>query len=526
MRKLIGPLPSRRCPFTGLKLVFNSMFNVPKSDGGFRTILNGKPFNKIIDESSYRLTLALSMEVFQMAREPAAKFVWKLDFAAGFRNTLTALHHMRFNAFEIDGLTFIDPSTPMGKSTSPKAFGAVAKAIVAAAIFYFPSVFTREGRAVVNVYVDDIFGFAETYEAAWHQQLIMLVLGAILGMRWKAQKVELPCRCNIVLGFWLDLSKKLVGIPDGKILEFSELVQSALSTPFIDLKIFQKILGKLNFFATIFRELRSFCHLGTRIVATLDKIGKKKWFWPKSCDSLVRGALRDFRLAEELVRGARRVPLGFIVGQLPLEPMRVWTDAATDRQPGSGGICSLFAWQGERAVIETALESTGLCPPHNEVFIVHLKWVTSIFHELMFDVKVLSGKLVCFYIDNTNAECWGRKGRIANISLTPLMQAVMIRRRKLNYKVKYLRIRSKDNIEADVLSETYLENIRFLGKTYRVIKLRPQRARQLIRNVLTYLPNHTTGAKRKRSYGSYSIHIHIPFFQASALSTSTNVRWL
>ena len=41
------------------------------------------------------------------------------------------------------------------------------------------------------------------------------------------------------------------------------------------------------------------------------------------------------------------------------------------------------------------------------------------------------------------------------------MHAIMIRRRKLNYKIKYLRINWNDNIEADVLSKTYLNFIKF-----------------------------------------------------------------
>ena len=110
-------------------------------------------------------------------------------------------------------------------------------------------------------------------------------------------------------------------------------------------------------------------------------------------------------------------------------------------------------------------------------------------------------KIIHFYIDNTNAESWGRKGRIANLELTPLMQALMIKRRKFNYKVKYLRNASKDNIEVDVLSETYLNFIHFQGKKFSVRKLRPKVVRKLIADLLSHLP--LNNRRTKEVHGSY-----------------------
>ena len=397
-----------------------------------------------------------------------------------------------------------------------------------AAIFYFPHIFINNGKSVINGYVDDLFGFDATYAETLQQQMIILTLGAILGMRWKAAKVELPRTRNIVLGICFDLAKKTVSIPDKKLQEFRELVAST-RTRFVDLKTFQKIIGKMNFFAIVFRELRSFGNLGTKIVAILDKFKKKTWYWPASSEKLVQGALRDFKCAQDLLSLNQEVSLRFAANQLEEAAFRCWTDAATDRQPGCGGICSLFAWQARRSDLELALRTHNVCPAHSEVTIAHLEWVTAIFHELLLHPKVLAGKIFTFYIDNTNAESWGTKGRIANAVLTPLMQAVLIRRRALNYKVRYLRIASKDNLEADTLSEVHLEKIKFLGKVFNVLKLRPKQANKLIADLLGFLPTpvqhtpHSSRISKEHSSGKFCTHFsHHPPFSFRLQQTRTN----
>ena len=131
----------------------SSVFLVPKTDGGFRMILNLKEFNKYAEKIHFKMETLQSI-LFLVTQNC---FMTNLDLVDAFLTVPLKRALCHLFRFTFEGQTFMYTSLPFGYTDSPRIFTKILKPVVAK---------LRSLGHILTYYLDDSWQSARSYRTS------------------------------------------------------------------------------------------------------------------------------------------------------------------------------------------------------------------------------------------------------------------------------------------------------------------------------------------------------------------------
>ena len=171
-------------------------------------------------------------------------FFARLDLANAYRSV--KIHKSNFKAtglkwrFNNDKhFTYmIDERLPFGASRSPLIFHSITQAVRA--------IMAKKGYNTIVCYLDDFLIIASTYDECLEALNVLLQLLRELGFHINYNKLEGPCQRLVFLGIVLDSVSMTLSIPQRKMDEVKEYLQSFYASRKVTKRNIQQLAGKLN----------------------------------------------------------------------------------------------------------------------------------------------------------------------------------------------------------------------------------------------------------------------------------------
>ena len=152
---------------------------------------------------------------------------------------------MCYNAIRVGNYVFIDASSPMGISPSPKNCNAMLRALMRIAIFFWPHLFLKSDGAtsLLGGFMDDLICGAPTIIIAYEQIQAVLFIAHLLGFEFKPSKFVWPTRSATAIGLLPNLRDQTVAIKPEKFLRFLQRIKTMLGRHFWTLNDLQELGG-------------------------------------------------------------------------------------------------------------------------------------------------------------------------------------------------------------------------------------------------------------------------------------------
>ena len=183
-------------------------------------------------------------------------FLCKIDLKSAYRSVpvhpsdfvVTGLK-WRFNGDMAD-TWLIDKRLPFGARFSPGIFHRLTQSV--------RRMMSRRGFHNVIVFLDDFLIVEPTLERCVLAQRVLITLLRSLGFDIAWDKVEGPAQKLIFLGIEIDTIQDLLVLPEKKLQDFEQLVESMLSLKRVSYKRLQALAGKLNWASAVVRGGRTY----------------------------------------------------------------------------------------------------------------------------------------------------------------------------------------------------------------------------------------------------------------------------
>ena len=181
-------------PFLAESGFYSQYFLVPKKDGGFRPILNLKPFNKFVEKAANKFRLLRTPVLLAMVKQ--SDWLASVDLKDAFQHVPVAERHRKFFRFRYRGTCYQYTCLPFGYSLSPLTFTRCLKAALV--------VLMRRGLRLAW-YLDDLLVLASSPEQAMRHTQELIEFLELVGFTINYKKsTPWPARQMTYLGLSLD----------------------------------------------------------------------------------------------------------------------------------------------------------------------------------------------------------------------------------------------------------------------------------------------------------------------------------
>ena len=252
--RIMGPF--KQLPLANLHI--SPIGLVPKADGGWRMITHlsypkSKGVNHFIDSSACTVHYSSFDNVIDMiSRLGKGALLGKLDIKSAFRLVPVYPGDFDLLGFCIDGLFFFDKCLPMGCSISCKIWETFAT-------FLHWLTETKAGLSTLDHYLDDfIFAGEKNSEDCKKLMDRFRSLCYEIDIPLADDKTIGPVTTLTFLGIEINTMEMLMKIPQDKIEELLNIIQSFLNRKKLLKRELESLVGMLNFFGKAVRFSRAF----------------------------------------------------------------------------------------------------------------------------------------------------------------------------------------------------------------------------------------------------------------------------
>lgn len=211
------------------------IFVRPKSDGGFRLILNLKSLNKTIEYKKFKMDTISN--ILLMIRPNM--FMAKLDIKDAYYSIPINKSHQKLLKFCFDNILYKFTALPNGYTEGPRKFTKVLKP---------PLAFLRiEFELLIASYIDDLITMNLTFEGCMNNISKTVQVLTSLGFVIHPTKSKfLPSKTIEYLGFIIDSEKMIVSLTMPKKDSIFLLCNEILGSKYISIRTVAKLLGKFS----------------------------------------------------------------------------------------------------------------------------------------------------------------------------------------------------------------------------------------------------------------------------------------
>ena len=226
--------------------LLSRIFEVPKSDGTFRLVIDLTSLNKHIDSPSFMMTNHNTLR--KILDIPS--WVASIDIKDVFMHVPMRPNLHRFLGLSCHGKLYLFRTLPFGLTTAPRVFTFIMKHPLA--LLHALGI-----RAIV--YLDDMFIWADSQSQARRSVRVAIQVLMVLGFRINLRKSVLePSRSITWLGItWNSLSGTIIA-PEHLVSHISRLACRMLQKKLVSRIKYEVFLGLLNFVGQICPQARLF----------------------------------------------------------------------------------------------------------------------------------------------------------------------------------------------------------------------------------------------------------------------------
>ena len=211
----------------------SNVFLTPKRDGGYRMILNLKPFNKFVQYHHFK------MECLNHILATITPFCWMaiFDFTDAYLTVSIAGIHVKFLKFQWQGQLFMYVVLPFGIASAPRQFTKLLKPILA---------FIRTKGIIILTYIDDGFTVANTFNECFQNICFIMRTFTSFGFLLNKDKsAPVPSHQVHSLGFYLNSITMNITLPPEKIANAVQMCQAFLVLPDFTVLQLAQLIGTL-----------------------------------------------------------------------------------------------------------------------------------------------------------------------------------------------------------------------------------------------------------------------------------------
>lgn len=319
------PIPNLRCSPIGL---------VPKKTGGFRLITHlsypaGSSVNDGIDDALASVKYSnFDNAVAMIKKLGKGALLGKFDVKSAFRLLRIFPGDFSLLGIKLGKFYYIDKMAPMGLKISCAAWEAFAK-------FLNWSIKQRSTsnkdseNADCDHYLDDyIFVGPGHSDACLSIMKQFLALCQELNVPIAKEKTVWPCTCLTYLGYQLDSVTFEIKMPEEKVENLLNLIESTLGRKRIKLKEMQSLTGSLAFCAKAMPSARAFIR---RMYASMSGVNK-----PYHHIRLSKGIREDLKMWEQFLTNFNGVSYMLDTEWVSANTLNLQTDSAGGSALGCG----------------------------------------------------------------------------------------------------------------------------------------------------------------------------------------------
>jgi hypothetical protein len=212
----------------------SKIFLTPKSNGGYRFILNLKGLNKFVAKSHFK------MEDFRTASKliPKNGFMATIDLKEAYLLVPIATNHRKYLRFEYNNVTYEFCSLVYGLSVAPRTFTKIMKEVVT---------YLRKRGLTSTIYLDDILCIGRDLNECKYNVRETLRLLECLGFVVNYTKSSIqPQQCCKFLGFVYNSIDMSISLPMEKRNYIAQLLAKFIQLPVCTIREYAHLLGVLT----------------------------------------------------------------------------------------------------------------------------------------------------------------------------------------------------------------------------------------------------------------------------------------
>ena len=209
------------------------IFVTPKSDGGFRLILNLKLLNYQVPYIHFKMDIL--PKILELIRPGV--FMSKIDIKDAYYSIPIEPNDTKFLKFTFMGVLYEFLALPNGYKEGPRRFTKLLKPALAS---------LRENRVCLAAYIDDIIVISSTFNKGINDVLNTSVTFDNLGFTLNIDKsVFTPCQTIEFLGFVINSIDMTVSLTPTKKASLKSLCEELLNTPSPSIRRLATLIGKI-----------------------------------------------------------------------------------------------------------------------------------------------------------------------------------------------------------------------------------------------------------------------------------------
>ena len=226
--------------------VVSPIFLTPKSDGGFRFILNLKKLNRNVEKIKFKMHTLSSI----LCLLRPGLFMAKLDIKDAYYSIPINVHDQKLLKFSFNGCLYMFTALPNGYTEGPRKFTKIMKP---------PLSTLRKSGVSVTDYIDDMLTMSTSVNSCYDNIDRIIQLLDSLGFVVHPEKSNFkPTQVIEFLGFVIDTFHMTIQLTQKKKRAIVELCNTVLSLPQkMTIRLISKVLGKMasSFVAVPFGRL-------------------------------------------------------------------------------------------------------------------------------------------------------------------------------------------------------------------------------------------------------------------------------
>ena len=350
-----------------------------------RLCLDGGPHLAVGSEKKIECVLDTVSEVMNNLKKDDV--MCKSDDSNGFFHAVLDDVAMPMHGFTFGNLCFRAKALPFGLSISPGKFQGLNRVAVTALVKLFESVYLYLDDRITHSSYKSGFSEGETTKAAYMLACLMVAFGGFCSLdksQWEPSKVM------EFLGLLIDSRDLSISVPEKKYLRCMQLMQEFYEGRNFDIKLLEKIRGKLTSWLLVCPNMQLFLREQNAVIAEAYKTGVFTW---------TEEMLSRFRVFEELMvwKDLRLVSLKRFWSKETPVSLSVDVNMYTDASNFAGG-ANLWSVGDAHRLFE-----------HDDYFVfdeklagkpIHCKEIQIILWELQKRANFLRNRTVTVWCDN------------------------------------------------------------------------------------------------------------------------------
>jgi hypothetical protein len=285
-----------------------------------------------------------------------------------------------------------------------------------------------------------------------------------LGLTFKTSKFEVPCEWQKLLGLTLNTALQTIALKDGKALKVANLIDEVLQSNNWELLLLQKVAGNTIWLSMILPRIQSYATPLIDLITMINKVDRKYVLRYKTV-GIDQEAMRSLMFLRSIFAHDPQVHINTFLNLKGRSRYKFWSDASgydspltptrTKQKNPTPGFCASYfhhkyapikccfikatPWPIiKRAIIKAGYDGRGLnfnrlALKGDELHICYLELIAKFLTilEVFFLAKTyprfrgeVCNRILLFYTDSQNVECWFRKGRCPAFPFNRILEAV------------------------------------------------------------------------------------------------------